>query len=125
MILIDDILALHLYSIMLYGGGEGVRDLNGLEAAISRPFATFGGEYLYKTSIEKAAALGESLIMNHPFIDGNKRTGLLAMLTLLKEDNIVFTANLDETYNFTINISTGGKRFDEIVEWLKINTKKL
>ncbi len=125
MILIDDILALHLYSIKLYGGGDGVRDLNGLEAAISRPFATFGGEYLYKTSIEKAAALGESLIMNHPFIDGNKRTGLLAMLTLLKEDNIVFTSNLDETYNFTINISTGEKRFDEIVEWPKMNTKEL
>ncbi len=123
MILLEDILTLHLHSIKLYGGGEGIRDLGGLEAAIARPFATFGGEYLYQSSFEKAAAIGESIIMNHPFIDGNKRTGLLAMLTLLRDDGFEFEAAEETTYNFTIQISTGEIHFDEIVTWLKENSR--
>jgi death on curing protein len=61
MILLRDILALHLYSINLYGGGEGIRDLGGLEAAIARPFATFGGQDLYQTSFEMLLQLGKVL----------------------------------------------------------------
>ncbi len=122
MILLKDILSLHLYSINLYGGGEGIRDLGGLEASSARPFATFGGEYLYPTSFEKAAAIGESIIMNHPFVDGNKRTGFLAMITLLRDDNYVFNGEQDDSYNFTIKISTGELKFEQIVEWLKSNT---
>jgi death on curing protein len=125
MILLRDILALHLYSINLYGGGEGIRDLGGLEAAIARPFATFGGQDLYQTSFEKAAAIGESIIMNHPFVDGNKRTGFLAMITLLRDDGILFNGVLEESYNFVIKISTGEIKFDEIVSWLKENSKPL
>jgi death on curing protein len=100
MILLKDILSLHLFSINLYGGGEGIKDLGGLESAIARPFATFGGVYLYPTSFEKAAAIGESIIMNHPFDDGNKRTGFLAMITLLRDDNYIFNGSLNDYYNF-------------------------
>lgn len=66
MILINDILKLHEASIDDFGGAKGVRDLGHLESAIARPFQTFGGENLYKTAYEMAAALGESLIINHP-----------------------------------------------------------
>ncbi len=125
MILIKDILALHLHSLNLYGGGEGIRDLGGLEAAIARPFATFEGEYLYPFSYQKAAAIGESIIMNHPFVDGNKRTGFLAMITLLRDDNLIFNGNLEDSYKQVINISTGAMPFDEIVNWLKANTNPL
>ncbi|MEP6673497.1 MAG: Fic family protein [Ferruginibacter sp.] len=59
MILIDDILELHDASIKGFGGGSGIRDLGLLESAIARPFQTFGGEDLYPTAFEKAAALGE------------------------------------------------------------------
>jgi death on curing protein len=123
MILIKDILALHLYSINLYGGGEGIRDLGGLEAAIARPFATFGGQDLYKNSFEKAAAIGESIIMNHPFVDGNKRTGFLAMITLLRDDGLVYIGELELSYVFVIEISTGKLNFHDIVVWLKENCK--
>ncbi len=125
MILLKDVLALHLYSINLYGGGEGIRDLGGLESAIARPFATFGGEDLYQTSFEKAAAIGESIIMNHPFLDGNKRTGFLAMITLLRDDGFVYNGELGLSYVFVINISTGELHFDEIITWLKENCKPL
>jgi death on curing protein len=83
MILINDILELHDKSLKFYGGASGVRDMGLLESAIARPFQTFGGADLYPDIFEKAAAPGESLIINHPFVDGNKRTGMLAMATLL------------------------------------------
>jgi death on curing protein len=125
MILIEDILQLHKLSITNYGGADGIRDIGLLESAIARPYQTYGGEYLYTSPIEKASALGESIIKNHPFIDGNKRTGILALLSLLLEYNVASTANEDDLYNFAISISTGVIHFDEIVHWLKQNTKTL
>jgi death-on-curing protein len=122
MILIEDILQVHKFSIDKYGGGNGIRDIGGLESAIARPFQTFGGNNLYPTIFEKAAALGESLIINHPFIDGNKRTGFIAMVSLLEDDGYLLTATQEEAYIFTIKISTGEIKFDEIVAWLRQNT---
>ena len=94
-----------------------------MESVIARPYQTFGGKDLYPTVLEKAAALAESIIINHPFIDGNKRTGLLAMLLILEIGNFKITASNDDTYNFTIEISTGEIKFEEIVLWLKNNTE--
>lgn len=101
----------------------GIRDEGLLQSAIQRPFQTFGGEDLYTTVYEKAAALGESLIENHPFVDGNKRTGALAMFTFLMESNIQIECSNTDFYNFVIAISTGEMKFEAIVEWLKMNTK--
>lgn len=71
---------------------------------------------------EKAAALGESIIANHPFVDGNKRTCLAAMYALLLENNIRLIANPDELYSFIISISTGSITLQEIALWLTKNT---
>jgi death on curing protein len=122
MILINDILNVHQFSINKFGGANGVRDMGGLESAIARPFQTFGGNDLYGSCFEKAAALAESLIINHPFIDGNKRTGFIAMVALIEEDNFLLNATQEEAYNFTIKISTGEIKFEQIVNWLKSNT---
>lgn len=123
MIFIDDILELHKKSIEDFGGSHGIRDIGLLESAIVRPFQTFSGEDLYPTNFEKAAALGESLIINHPFVDGNKRTGMIVMAALIMESRFYFTASSDDFYNLIINISTGSLSLEEIVEWLKNNTK--
>ena len=125
MILIDDVLKLHNKSIDDFGGAKGIRDIGLLESALARPFQTFGGKDLYPTVFEKAAAITESLIINHPFIDGNKRTGMLAMVTFLFEYNFALTAGEDELYNFTISISTGETKFEDIVNWLKQNSNPL
>ena len=122
MIFIDDILELHKNSIIDFGGSDGIRDIGLLESAIARPFQTFDSTDLYLTIFEKAAALGESLIINHPFVDGNKRTGVLAMMSLLINNGFSFTAPQEDLYTFVINISTGTIAFAEIVEWLKDNT---
>ena len=123
MITIKIILRLHDLSIITYGGSQGIRDQGLMESAIARPYQTFDGEDLYPTVFEKASALAESIIINHPFIDGNKRTGLLAMLVILEIGNFKITASNDDTYNFTIQISTGEMKFEEILFWLKNNTE--
>jgi death on curing protein len=122
MISFDDILALHEMSISDYGGSKGLRDKGLLESAIARPFQTFGGEYLYPSVVEKAAAIMESIIVNHPFVDGNKRTGVLAAITLLLEYSISLNASDEALYNFVIDVSTGKAKYDDIVKWLKDNS---
>lgn len=125
MITKEEVLKLHHLSIKKYGGSHGVRDEGLLESAIARPYQTFGGENLYISFYEQAAAIAESLIINHPFVDGNKRTGFLAMFALLRKENIIINAPEDLAYQFTIDISTGKIKFEEIVPWLKNNTQTL
>ena len=79
MISIELVLYVHERSVKEYGGGNGLRDQDLLLAAIGRPFQTFDQQDLYPSPIEKAAAIFESLIINHPFIDGNKRTAYLML----------------------------------------------
>jgi len=125
MISIDDILLLHERSIKDYGGSKGVRDLGLFESSIARPFQTFAGNDLYNDALKKAAALVESLIINHPFVDGNKRIGALAMIAFLKESNYYLPASSEKLYEFIISISTGEIKFDAILVWLEENTKKI
>ena len=73
----------HTRSIEEFGGGHGLRDKGALEAALARPYQTFGGEDLYPTVAGKAAALMEAIVIRHPWVDGNKRTGLGLALFLI------------------------------------------
>lgn len=122
MITKEIILRLHELSIIEYGGAHGLRDEGLIESAVARPYQTFGGEDLYQTVYEKAAALAQSIIINHPFVDGNKRTGFLGLLAVLDGENVALTASNELIYAFVIDISTGSKSFEEIVEWLKANS---
>lgn len=121
----ESVLKIHELSIAKYGGSEGIRDEGLLESALARPYQTFDSANLYPTTYEKAAAVAESLIINHPFVDGNKRTGFLTMLAILSEGNLVMTVPNDAIYDFTIAISTGELKSEQIVEWLKTNTTSL
>ena len=80
---LDDVLALHADLIARYGGSPLVRDVGLLESAVAMPAATFCGERLHASLEEQAAAYLFHLVKNHPFVDGNKRTGLMAMLVFL------------------------------------------
>ena len=90
MISIKQALSIHKIVIEKFGGSQGIRDINGLESALARAFQTFRGEELYSSIEEKAAAIGESIIMNHLFVDGNKRTGYLLMEAILRYGNKKF-----------------------------------
>lgn len=119
MITLEEALAIHTQVVDATGGSHGVRDKGGLEAALARPWATFAGEDLYPDPIAKAAALLESIIKNHPFVDGNKRAGYtLGRLTLITFD-LDLKASDDEEYDMVIQVATGKLDVDGIVVWMK------
>jgi len=125
MIHIDIAIYLHNLLIDEFGGSKGIRDRNSLEAALNRPFATFDGQDLYPTVVEKATAIFESIIINHPFIDGNKRTAYaLFEYLLLNKGGIKIDATFEEKYQMVIKASTGEIRFDEIKIWVSTKVKK-
>jgi death-on-curing protein len=101
------------------GGSKGVRDERSLLAALARPYATFDQQELYPTPVEKAAAIFESLIINHSFIDGNKRIAYVLMRLTLMDFYFDIMAFDDEKYEMTISASTGQIRFDEIKIWIE------
>ena len=125
MITVEEAIKRHNRLIEQFGGATGIRDLNGLEAALARPYATFDRQELYPTAIDKAAAILESLVINHPFVDGNKRIAYGLMFLILAENGFTLTVSKDEQYTFVISASTGEIRFDEIKSWLEINTSPL
>jgi death on curing protein len=114
---------IHNILIDKFGGSKGIRDQGGLEAALNRPYATFDHVDLYPTPIDKAAALFESLIINHPFVDGNKRIAYVLMKFVLFENGLIIKATKDEKYQMVIDASMGNIRFDEIKLWLQSRTQ--
>lgn len=118
MIDIQTVESIHNILIDQFGGRKGIRDIGALEASLARPFATFDQNELYPTSIKKAAAVFESIIINHPFVDGNKRKAYVLMRILLMADKSDIEASQDEKYAFVIAASKGEFRFDEIKGWL-------
>jgi death-on-curing protein len=102
-----------------------VRDLALLESAIARPQAIFADVDLYPDLWDKAAALMESLIQNHPFVDGNKRTGLAAAGILLERNGYRLAAENDQVFDFTMNVARGQVRRREIARWLEENSERL
>lgn len=121
---LDWVLQTHAILIDTHGGSQGVRDKHLLDSAINRPFATFGGEDLYPTAVEKAAAIFESIVINHPFIDGNKRTGYVLMRLLLLESGFDIEASQDEKYQFVIEVTEGRHTIDSIKDWITSHLKK-
>jgi death on curing protein len=116
---VDDVLSLHADQVALYGGDPGIRDLGLLESAVAQPRATFGGQFLHKDLFEMAAAYMFHLVQNHPFLDGNKRTGAVAALVFLDFNGIEINAPKGSIYGLTISVATGqaGKR--EIAEFFR------
>lgn len=124
MISIKEVEIIHNILIDKFGGAKGIRDMGLLESALARPFATFDGTDLYSSPIEKAAAIMESIVINHPFIDGNKRTAYTFMRLILLEYKLDIAATQEEKYKFVIAASKGKYKFDEIKSWIESNLKK-
>jgi death-on-curing protein len=117
-----EVLELHRKILEQSGGALGIRDMGLLESAIAQPRMTFDGEDLYPSLLEKAATLGFSIILNHPFIDGNKRTGHAATETFLVLNGLEINASVDEQERMVLAIASGELRREAFVEWLQRNT---
>jgi len=116
------VLRLHELIIGSSGGSHGLRDLGLLESALGQPRQTFGGEDLYPTTIAKAAALGFSLIMNHPFVDGNKRIGHAAAEALLMLNGLELTASVDDAEAEILAVAAGHRSRAEFASWIEAHS---
>lgn len=116
---LNEILELYRRIMEQSGGSVGIHDLGALESALAQPRVTFGGEELYPAVIEKASALGFSIIKNHPFVDGNKRTGHAAMETFLVLNGYEIEATVDEQERIILQVAAGELGRDEFTDWLR------
>lgn len=116
---VEQVLALHGLQVRRYGGGSGLRDRGALEAAVGRPAATFGGEDLYEDLAAKAAALMHSLVLNHPFVDGNKRVGAHAALLFIDLNGAEVATTSDELVQVTLAVAEGRLRVEALAIWFR------
>jgi death-on-curing protein len=116
---IQQIEALHASQIGEYGGAAGLRDRGALEAAVARPTMTFGGEDLYPDLASKAAALMHSLVMNHPFVDGNKRVGAQAALVFLFVNECEVHVSSEELVEITLTVARGELDAESLAIWFR------
>jgi len=122
---IDFETALKIHDLLIekFGGSRGIRDRSLLDSALMRPFQTFEGKLLYPSFIEQSAAIIESIVKNHPFNDGNKRTGYTLMRLHLLNNGLDINATENEKYEFVISIASGQIEFNQIKAWIEKNIK--
>ncbi len=119
---LGEVVELHRSIVDVSGGAAGVRDLGALESALAQPRHMFDGVDLYPTLVEKAAALGYSLVQNHPFLDGNKRIAHAAMETLLILNGFEIDASTDEQEQLMLGLAASRVSRAELVKWLRDHT---
>lgn len=112
------ILMLHHELIETHGGSDGLRDEGLLESALAAPFQTFDEQPMLPTIQQKAARLGFGLIMNHPFIDGNKRIGTHTMLMMLAMNGIELEYTQKELYETILQVASGEMSFEKLLNWI-------
>lgn len=118
----SQVLFIHARLIAETGGASGLRDLGLLEAAVARPQATFDGADLYPDICTKAAALMDSLVRSHPFIDGNKRVGVTAAGIFLQRNGLRLTATNDEVEMLALTVAQGKINTEQIAVWFAQHT---
>ena len=116
---LDEVLSLHADQIARYGGSALVRDLGLLESALAMPAASFGGQFLHPSVDEQAAAYLFHLVKNHPFVDGNKRTGLVAMLAFLGLNGRRLEAPAADVTDLVLGVAEGGVTKAEIAVFVR------
>ena len=100
------------------GGSDGLRDESLLESALNSPFASFGGEYLYRSIELQAARLAFSLVKNHPFVDGNKRVGIMVMLIFLELNGIALSVNDEQLIEVGLSLADGTMTDRQLAAWI-------
>ena len=121
---LDDVLEIHRDQIEHYGGSLGIRDMGLLQSAVAMPAAGFGDQYLHQDIFEMAAAYLFHITQNHPFVDGNKRTGAVAAIVFLAMNDIEIIADEDELEAFVRSVATGQSDKAATAAFLKSNSGK-
>lgn len=117
----EKVLALHELLTEETGGDPSIRDLGLLDSALESAFQTFDGVELYPTREEKGARIGYALISNHAFVDGNKRIGMLVMMTFLEVNGIRLRLSVDDVARVGLAVAAGEMKYKELLEWIYEN----
>jgi death-on-curing protein len=125
LISLEELIWMHTVAVTEFGGSQGIRDRGLLESAIARPLATFGGNNLHETPFKRAAALAESLVLNHGFVDGNKRTALYAMAAWLEREGYVIDAARGELRDLALAIASHDLSTEQIAAWLVTRSNQI
>jgi death-on-curing protein len=120
----ENVLFLHTVAVEAFGGSGGVRDLECLRAAVARPWGSSLGQDHFPTPFDKAAALAESNIRRHPFVDGNKRTAMYAAAYLLETFGYELVAEQQDLEDFAVSIAVGGMDTTDIAHWFENHSRK-
>jgi death-on-curing protein len=122
---LGEVLALHRRILVESNGRPGVRDLAAVASGVSQPRVSVGGNDAYPSLIEKAAALGYSLVRSHGFIDGNKRIAHAAMEVFLVMNGMELSVSVDEQERFMLALAAGEVSREALIEWLRSHATKL
>lgn len=122
---VNEILEIYSRIMQQSGGATGIHDLGALESAAAQPRMTFGGKDLYPTIVEKASALGFSLIQNHPFVDGNKRTGHAALEMFLVLNGYEIDATVDEQVIVILQVAASQMERKTFSDWIGTHTRPI
>lgn len=120
----QQVLFIHDQMVQLLGGSHGVHEITLVESAVFHPQATFDGVDLYVTIFDKAAALLQSLLKNHPFVDGNKRTALTSAGIFLKLNGYQLENVHAEEVEFAVSVDNKHLSIEQISDWLEKHTVK-
>lgn len=115
----EEILLIHHQLVEKYGGMHGTRDLERVKSAAAAPAQHVFGEEQYRTIYEKAAVYARNIIIDHPFLDGNKRTGITSAALFLSRNGINIVVEKGELEKFTVRIATEKLSVGQIASWLK------
>ena len=121
---LDEVLAIHHEEVQKFGGHHGIRDFNLLDSAVHRPQTSFMGEDLYPTLFDKAASLLHSILMNHAFIDANKRTAIVSTARFLYLNSYKITMEQKEVVEFALKVESKQMNLSQISKWLKEHSVK-
>jgi death-on-curing protein len=120
---IEDVLAIHADQIQHYGGSAGIRDKGLLESAVAMPKASFGGQFAHQDIYEMAGAYLFHIVMNHPFVDGNKRTGTVCAIAFFKLNGIQVKPDNEAFVEFVLAVAQSQKTKPQIAEFLKQHSR--
>ena len=111
----ENVLAIYKILTDITGGTVGVRDEGLLLSALEAPYQSFGGEDLFPTLLEKSVRLGYGLVANHPFVDGNKRIGILVMLSFMELNGIDVTFTDEEVVDMAMGVASGKYKYEDLL----------
>lgn len=119
---LEQLVFLHTVAIAEFGGSQGVRDRGLLESALARPLSGFRGERFYTTPFARSGALMQAIIQNHGFVDGNKRSAVMAAAFWLEREGYALTAEQDDLVETAVAVAEHRMSLDELTLWLEANS---